>query len=180
MNYSIEKIGSRIKAERKALGLSQGELAEKCNLSASSRQTVGAWEQGNLLPSVPDLLRLCSLFDCELGYLLGEYDRKTKQTTDIFLETGLSADAVSSLLCLSERERAFVDALLSSRSDLYFIAAAFDDFKKKLGLNQSVERGEVSDDMSDDALTVQNSLDYARFTLLNRFQLFAEGKQVQK
>lgn len=178
MNYSLEKIGSRIKAERKALGLSQGELAEKCNLSASSRQTVGAWEQGNLLPSVPDLLRLCALFDCELGYLLGEYDRKTRQTTDIFLETGLSANAVASLLGISDRERAFVDTLLSSRSDLYFIAAAFDDFKKKLALNQSVERGEISDDISDDALIIQNSLDYARFTLLNRFQLFAEGKRL--
>ena len=180
MNYSLEKIGSRIKAERKALGLSQGELAEKCNLRASSRQTVGAWEQGNLLPSVPDLLRLCSLFDCELGYLLGEYDRKTRQATDIFLETGLSADAVTSLLGLSDRERDFVDTLLSSRSDLYFIAAAFDDFKRKLALNQSVERGEISDDISDDALTAQNALDYSRFTLLNRFQLFAAGSRAQK
>ncbi len=176
MNYSLKEIGSRIKRERKSLCLSQGELAEKCNLSASSRQTVGAWEQGILLPSVPDLLKLCSLFDCELGYLLGEYDRKTREATDIYLETGLSVDAVASLLALNDTERNFVDALLSSRSDLYFIAAAYKDFKQKKALNKAIDCGEIADDLSIETLAIKNTVDYARFTLLNRFQLFAEGK----
>ena len=43
---------------------------------------------------------LCKIFRCELGYLLCEFDDKTKQITDIQLVTGLSDTAIRRLFNL--------------------------------------------------------------------------------
>lgn len=91
-----EIIGRRLREERKSLKLSQDELAEK--LYIGSRQTVARWENGSMLPSMSDLLSMCCLFNCEMGYLLCEHDCKTRAATDIQTETGLSEKAINELL----------------------------------------------------------------------------------
>lgn len=98
MNYDLQAIGNRIKKERKAAGLKkQGDLTKKMGLSEYSRQTVGNWENGTVLPCLDDLLKMCEIFDCELGYLLCEYDCKTKELTNIHEVTGLSENAIKML-----------------------------------------------------------------------------------
>ena len=90
-----QKIGMRLRTERKNLKLTQEELASQLNIS--SRQRVARWENGTELPVLSDLLRMCDLFGCEIGYLLCDYDCKTRTATDIQKETGLNEQTIDFL-----------------------------------------------------------------------------------
>lgn len=102
MKYNAKAIGQRIKNERQTLSLTQGDFAKKIGLSEESRQTIGKWENGKLLPQFEDMLKMCEVFDCELGYLLGEFDCKTREATDIQAKTGLSEKAIKKLLKINQ------------------------------------------------------------------------------
>lgn len=101
MDYNIKAIGERIKQERKATKLSQQELLEKVGYSRDSRQAIRDWELGLLMPDLTIMLKLCNIFNCDLGYLLCEYDCKTRAVTDICYELGLSEKAVVNLIHMS-------------------------------------------------------------------------------
>lgn len=106
MQYSQITIARRIKAEREALGLSKEALGEMLNVN---RNTITAWERQDdkgRYPPLGDLARMCELFNCELGYLLGEYNCKTRAVTDIQAETGLSERAIKILLGSNEISKA--------------------------------------------------------------------------
>ena len=101
MNYNLEnrkiEIGKRIKAEQKKLKrkidnrpYNQSDLAYEIGCD---QKTVSKWETGETTPDLYYALKLCELFDCELGYLLCEYDQKTRKTADIKELTGLSGEA---------------------------------------------------------------------------------------
>lgn len=105
MKYNPEKIGKRIKAERKAIILNgrkmtQDDLIEYLHPHIRlSRNSLSAIENGEIeYCSLKLLLLLCELFNCELGYLLGEYDCKTHEATSVKNQTGLSGKAVD-VLC---------------------------------------------------------------------------------
>lgn len=109
VTYDYKKIGKRISFERKAKKDENGkswsqerliqELSEKgINIS---RNTLSAIEQGKNFTNDFDLvLKLCEIFDCELGYLLCEkgYTTRTREKTDIVNSTGLNSMAVDALL----------------------------------------------------------------------------------
>lgn len=124
-SYDWKSIGERIKSEREKKGMSQSNFAEYCGLQRTSRGTVGEWEKGKRLPDLEALLKMCELFECELGYILCEegYECKTRAETDIQEKTGLTAEAVSSL-CLYGTVKKFTDApdanmCASQRLDLF-------------------------------------------------------------
>lgn len=101
-DFDFKKIGKRIRYERKQAGFtSQIAFAEALHLGESSRQTICKWENGKLLPSLDHLLDMCKLFHCEIGYLLCEYDCKTKENTDIHQVIGLSENAIAVLKTLN-------------------------------------------------------------------------------
>lgn len=95
MNYNLKIIGSRIKTQRKELGLSQDVLSKE--VLHCDRGVLGKYEKGERLPPLDLLLTMCEKSGCELGYLLGEYEEKTRTDTDICKETNLSSKAVESL-----------------------------------------------------------------------------------
>lgn len=106
MYYDKKAVGERIRKERIAAGFkSQSKLALELGYSVDSRQSIGAWEKGERLPSLDDFIKLCEIFECELGYLLGEYDCKTRTATDITAATGLSEKAVNKLIQTNRSER---------------------------------------------------------------------------
>lgn len=106
--YDFKSIGERIRKERKELGMNQDQLASALNIS--SRQTIAKWENGSSIPQLEDMLNMCNLFCCELGYLLCEHDLKTREATDIHEKTGLSPDAIEYLQFVnSESKRIPVD-----------------------------------------------------------------------
>lgn len=96
MKYNKEKIAQRIKKERIAAGLTQQELADAV---FHDRQLIIKWERGASFPSLEDMVNLCDIFNCELGYLLCEFDDcKTydEQFCHDFL--GISPDSVNKLI----------------------------------------------------------------------------------
>ena len=94
-------IARRLHHERLSAGLTLEGLAEKM---FNTKPTVQKWEKGwetgsgeNTIPTMDQLLKLCELYRCSPGYLLCEYDEKTKQHTDIGVETGLLPDNITRL-----------------------------------------------------------------------------------
>ncbi len=93
-----ENIGSRIRDMRKKHNLTQTRLAEEidrlCNdddkESFMSQSTVSGWENGTTLPPLSKLIVLASIFDCDVSYLLCDYDEEKKEVSDVSKLTGLS------------------------------------------------------------------------------------------
>lgn len=96
--FNIKEIGKRIQKERKNSKFkSLDELAEEIG---TTRQTLSKWEKGDgsSSPSLWDVERLCKIFGCDFGYLVGEYNCRTRINTDIQSETGLSELAIDNLM----------------------------------------------------------------------------------
>ncbi len=64
----------RLKELRKKRGFSQVALAEKIGVSKS---TIGAYETGDIKPSIEVLETLADFFNVNLSYLMGEEDGST-------------------------------------------------------------------------------------------------------
>lgn len=102
MNYNLEMIGKRIREERVKRGWSQKELGEKLGIvgkqisNYESKPKPGAVLH---LPPLETLLKLCEVFNCELGYLLGEpeYYYGTRFQTSVSDYTSLTPDALTSI-----------------------------------------------------------------------------------
>ena len=140
MKYDQCIIATRIKTERKAAKLSMERLAELINVN---RNTMTAWErqdESGRIPPLDDLLQMCELFQCELGYLLGEYDCKTRVDTDIKAETGLIEPTIRYLRYLKKNSQyqtlGVINSLLcqtSSDSHMfqYSILSSIEDYLTK-------------------------------------------------
>ena len=110
LNYTNKQLSSkemhvnmavRLHDERISAGLSLDALAE---LTGYTKPTVQSWEKGwknktgeNKIPTLEQLLDLCVVYNCTPEYLLCEYDCKSKQVTDVSLETGLYPENVTRL-----------------------------------------------------------------------------------
>lgn len=70
---NIELIMRNIASERKRLGITQEELADRVDVSKS---TVARWEQGVLPPFADALIAMHELFGCSIDYLLGLTDER--------------------------------------------------------------------------------------------------------
>ncbi len=90
INY--QEIGARIRRQREHIGMTQEQLGEACDLSASF---VGHIERGSRKLSVESLYKLASVLDVSIDYLL--FDRMTQ-------ETSLPAE-ISSLLQDSDQKK---------------------------------------------------------------------------
>ena len=96
-------IGERIKAEREKKGLSKPDLLKKICMSENSHKSVTAWEKGEILPSLDNLSQMAELFNCDIGYLLGDYDERTRDLADVCQVTGLSGESAATLQLLNSR-----------------------------------------------------------------------------
>ena len=111
--YNWKKIGERVRLEREKRGLTMEAMADRIG---TSRQTVSRWERGDGVEiTLNMLLRMCDIFECELGYMLCEYDCKTREATDICKATGLSEAAVAHIISMYNVSR-------SSNSDTANVA----------------------------------------------------------
>lgn len=91
MEYNYKKIGERIRLERKNLKMNQTEL---CSNIGVGRNSLVDFENGIKIPALDTLLVMCKLFNCDIGYLLCEYDCKYHRNADIQEETGLSEKSI--------------------------------------------------------------------------------------
>ena len=98
MEYNSAKIGERIKAIRQENNLSQDAFLERCKMSMK-RSRLCQIEKGNdMYFSFDFLLKIAENFNCDIGYLLGEYDEKTREIHEICLATGLTQAAVENII----------------------------------------------------------------------------------
>ena len=69
------KLSEKILSLRTAGGLSQGDLAEKLEVS---RQSVSKWETGQSAPDLDKIIKIADLFGVTTDYLLREGEEKTE------------------------------------------------------------------------------------------------------
>lgn len=66
--------GENLQFLRKRQGMTQEDLAEKMEVS---RQSVSKWESNSSYPETEAILRLCTLFHCDMDTLLrGDVSRR--------------------------------------------------------------------------------------------------------
>lgn len=82
--------------------LTQEKMAEK--IGVSTRIYVD-WEHGKRIPDLNSLIKVCNAFNCDLDYLIGRIDARLHHTNDIMEKTGLSEDAVNSILAINKYEQ---------------------------------------------------------------------------
>lgn len=82
-------------------GLSQESFAEELEVS---RDTLEKWLRKETLPRTEYIIWMCNHFSCDIEYLFGQIDKKTKEATVICEETGLSEEAVNILIELNKME----------------------------------------------------------------------------
>lgn len=76
-----EAIGGRIREERVRRSFT---IQEVCDALSVSPQAVGKWQRGESLPSIDNLVALCTLFDVSMeGILFGE-DRMPFRYVEFF------------------------------------------------------------------------------------------------
>lgn len=94
--------GELLAKERKKAGLTQAGLADRIEEEIGNRpeqNTISNWEQGKAFPgSIETVFALSRIFGCDCGYLLGDYEERTHDSTDICKATGLSESTVN-MLC---------------------------------------------------------------------------------
>lgn len=94
-------IGERLKQLRYEKKLSQGQLARKVGVNAS---TVALYESGDRFPSLPVLIELSRVLGVTTDYLLGVSDH-----SDAFLDvTGLSSHQVHILNLIVDSYRELI------------------------------------------------------------------------
>lgn len=72
--------GEKIKAKRKAMGLSQEDLAEKLGVT---RQAVSKWEMDRAQPTTSNLRELAQVFSVDMAYFIGEDDSKKEEASPL-------------------------------------------------------------------------------------------------
>ena len=115
-DYDYEKIGNRILYERKLKKISQEDFSGKIKIS---RNTISKLENGDIGSirkiSLPQLLEIAKTLDCDISYLLGEYDEyKTIENKEIGEKTGLSDQSINAIESMDDNELVVLNALLSN------------------------------------------------------------------
>lgn len=90
-------IGKRIRDEREGKGWGKKEFLKQIFMAESSTKTLSAWEKGERIPDLDSLARMAEVFQCDIGYLLGDYDTRRHKNADICETTGLSESSVEFL-----------------------------------------------------------------------------------
>lgn len=134
MEYNFEKIGDRIRSERKKKKWSQKDLLIQLSGKEISihRNTLSDIENGckKGVFSLPLLTALSELFNCEVGYLLCEFDCKTGRNTDVSNATGLTDDAINALMDMSQQDLLVANALIE-RGDIILFRYALQNYYRK-------------------------------------------------
>lgn len=158
MQYDAKLTGKLIFEERTKRKMTQQKLGDLIHVSGKQ---ISNYEHGNLIPPIDVLMQICTIFECELGYLLGEtqYSDGTHLQTAIREHLGLTPCSSTIIRKItgtdhtslsfgyqSEKYSRVLNTLLSSPSFPYFIEAladlddcvrkqkqVFDDIEEKYG-----------------------------------------------
>lgn len=104
MKYSVENIGKIIKKERERIGFTQVGLGKRLHITGKQ---ISNYEKGLTTPPTDILFKLCEVFNCELGYLLGEddYTDGSRLMAEMEKYTGLSKDSLETIYWFTGQEK---------------------------------------------------------------------------
>lgn len=143
MKYSnrLSTVGNRIKTERKKLGLKKADFLPRIYKSETSHKTLTAWENGERLPDTDSLALMAELFDCDIGYLLGDYAEHHRVTADICAETGLSEKAVDVILQYKKQNPDYIKSLnfLLESDNFEAVLCSIGEYSESLQLLKGLE-----------------------------------------
>lgn len=106
--------GERIRLCRNEKGLTQEALSEAIeNITGTpiKRQTIAKWENGNPVKKIEQLTALCTIFGCDIAYLLGECDSKRIISQAIAPALGVSEKALDNLITAHNQEDPYIEIL---------------------------------------------------------------------
>lgn len=92
-----KEIGKRIHTLRIAKGLKQAEFLRALYMSDTSLKSLRSWEKGEIVPELDTLTRMAAVFECDIGYLLCDYDEINRDVADICSATGFTASAAKTI-----------------------------------------------------------------------------------
>lgn len=115
----------KLKKLRKEKGLSQEQLAEKCNVS---RQAISKWELGQGYPETERLLILCELFGVDLNYLLLNKKIEPNRSNNNFSYNQFLGKWVNILL--NDRHLSLINVAVLAMDDHFIMY----NYKKKNGI----------------------------------------------
>lgn len=108
MEYNWVEIGKRIRSERIKKKMTQPALWKALGYDGKGKQ-ICVYEKGKTKNGIPMdvMIQLCRIFDCELGYLLGEsaYSEGTMIETEINNATGLTKNTMDAIRRITGTER---------------------------------------------------------------------------
>mgnify|MGYP000136342223 CR=1 FL=1 len=120
-----------IKDTRNAMGKDYTQDSMANLFGYAYRQTYGKIENCETELTLFTLYRLCEIFECDIGYLLGEYPTKKRDTADVQKVTGLSEKSIETLKRL--KNSSYMDK--SIINNLYALKAIDFLLSHKLGLS---------------------------------------------
>ena len=101
MKYNFTNIGNRIRDLRKSKKYSQDAFIEKLSEHGLkiSRNTLSSIENGvESAYTFAFLKTISEIYNCDIGYILGEYEEKTQEIHQICANTGLSEKATNVIM----------------------------------------------------------------------------------
>lgn len=120
INERVAEFRQRLKKERKKARLTQEKLAAKLDeLGYGKGQSgVSEWETNGRLPDLETIFALSRILECDCGYLLGDYEERTRDSADICKATGLSEETINRLCSwatwgVGQEAAMVIDALVS-------------------------------------------------------------------
>lgn len=93
----MKGLGERLRSRREALGLSQGELADRITAQRRKRQrpvnriSMSLFENDKRIPSAASLVELADALQCSVDYLLGRIDVPEGTTASSSPQEGTTA-----------------------------------------------------------------------------------------
>lgn len=97
-------IGENLAKVRTKEDMTRKELCQKLNKCESphpekelTEDVLKMWELGRNAINIEWIPAICQVLHCDVGYLFGEHEGRTRTITDIQKETGLSEDAIFEL-----------------------------------------------------------------------------------
>ena len=107
-----DKVSARIREARTKAKTSTEHVAEIIGVDRSSIErweTIVAMETSE--PTASQIKLYCDRFQCDVGYLFGDYDCETREISDIHEITGLSESAASAIIKICRESPAHKEAL---------------------------------------------------------------------
>ncbi|MBQ8232023.1 MAG: helix-turn-helix domain-containing protein [Lachnospiraceae bacterium] len=137
-------IAENLQLLRKRIGLSQEELAERCQVS---RQAVTKWETGESIPALDKLVFLADMYDVSLDELVGRIERNPydnlMELVKEFAVDDIPTDEEDDISAIVSRYMLFANSVGLDASDVLrgleeiFLNIAMKEEKKVLGIGES-------------------------------------------